>query len=265
MLTAKPTQYNQTRRPKRRRAADRANHERWLVSYADFITLLFAFFTAMYAISTVDAKKLTAMVDSLQSAFDPGSASAESRLLVGTKPAPTLSKNAGPGGEVGLADLQKHLSKRLAGAIAEKRIDVEVNARGLVISIREAGSFPAGSSDLSDAAQRLLGELGSVMTTIDNRVCIEGHTDDVPIRTARFASNWELSTARATNVIAFLLQHSALRPAHFSAAGYAEYHPRVPNESDASRARNRRVDIVILAPGAAAADQPEAAPGVPAR
>ncbi len=244
------------RRQKRRRAEEHANHERWLVSYADFMTLMFAFFTALYAISTVDAKKLNSMMESLQEAFQPGSASAQSRILVGTKPAPTLSKAAGPGGEVGLADLEKRLSKQLADAIAEKRIDIEMDRRGLVISIREAGSFPAGSSDLSDAAHALLRELRSVLTEVGNLVRIEGHTDDVPIHTARFASNWELSTARATNVIAFLLESPALRPDHFSAAGYAEYHPRVPNESDANRARNRRVDIVILNPGANAADPP---------
>lgn len=253
------------RRPKRRRAEEQASHERWLVSYADFMTLMFALFTALYAISTVDAKKLNSMVESLQEAFQPGSASAQSRILVGSKPAPTLSKNAGPGGEVGLADLQKRLSKQLAGAIAEKRIDIEADRRGLVISIREAGSFPAGSSDLSDAAHALLRELGSVLTEVGNLVRIEGHTDDVPIHTARFASNWELSTARATNVIAFLLQSPALRPDHFSAAGYAEYHPRVPNESDANRTRNRRVDIVILSPGASAAAQPGTGASVPPR
>jgi chemotaxis protein MotB len=252
------------RRPKRRRAEEHANHERWLISYADFMTLMFAFFTALYAISTVDAKKLNSMVESLQEAFEPGSASAQSRILVGNKQAPALSKNAGPGGEVGLADLEARLSAQLADAVAEKRIDIELDGRGLVISVREAGSFPAGSSDLSDAAHALLRELGSVLTEIDNLVRIEGHTDDVPIHTARFASNWELSTARATNVIAFLLTDPTLRPDHFSAAGYAQYHPRAPNESDANRIRNRRVDIVILSPGANAAAQPGTGAGAAA-
>ena len=112
-------------RKKRRRAADHPNHERWLVSYADFITLMFAFFTTLYAISTVDAKKLSAMVESTQEAFDPKAASAASgRILVGKKPPPKLSMGAGPGGEVGLAQLQKHIAERLAAAIAEKRIDL---------------------------------------------------------------------------------------------------------------------------------------------
>jgi chemotaxis protein MotB len=221
------------------------------VSYADFITLLFAFFTTLYAISTVDAKKLTSMVDSMQEAFEPGAAAAQQGLLAGNRPPPVLSKGAGPGGEVGLADIEKRVKTALATAVSEKRVDIEVDQRGLVISVREAGSFTAGSADLSDDAQALLGELGTVLATIDNLVQIEGHTDDVPIHTARFASNWELSTARATNVIAYLLEHASLRPEQFSAAGYAEFHPRVPNASPADRARNRRVDIVILKPSTA--------------
>jgi len=242
-----------SRRKKRPRQADRVSHERWLVSYADFITLLFAFFTTLYAISTVDGRKLTSMVDSMQAAFEPGAAADQPRqgLLAGNRPPPQLSKGAGPGGEVGLADIEKRVTTALATAIAEKRVDIEIDQRGLVISVREAGSFTVGSADLSGDAQALLVELGTVLATIDNLVQIEGHTDDVPIHTTRFASNWELSTARATNVIAYLLEHAPLRPKQFSAAGYAEFHPRVPNASAADRARNRRVDIVILKPSAA--------------
>jgi len=236
------------RRRKRPRPAEHASHERWLVSYADFVTLLFAFFTTLYAISTVDAKKLTSMVDSMQEAFQPGTAAAQNGLLVASRPPPKLSKNAGPGGEVGLADLQRRITDTLATAVAEKRVDIELDQRGLVISVREAGSFTAGSADLSEDARALLRELGSVLAEIANLVQIEGHTDNVPIHTARFASNWELSTARATNVIAYLLDHAPLQPEHFSAAGYAEYHPRVSNAAPADRARNRRVDIVILKP-----------------
>jgi chemotaxis protein MotB len=241
----------------RRRAHEHPNHERWLVSYADFITLMFAFFTTMYAISTVDAKKLSAMVESTQEAFEPKATStAGGRILVGTKPMPKLSMGAGPGGEVGLADLQKQITERLAKQIAERRVEIEKDRRGLVISIREAGAFAVGSADLSGDAQSLLQDLGSVLSGIGNQVRVEGHTDDIPIHTARFASNWELSTTRATTVIAFLLEHAGVQPDHVAAAGYAEYHPRVANSSDANRTRNRRVDLIILNPAAEAAAAP---------
>jgi len=242
------------RRKTRRRTADHPNHERWLVSYADFITLMFAFFTTLYAISTVDAKKLSAMVESTQEAFEPKAAGTTGgRILSGTKPAPKLSMGAGPGGEVGLADLQKQITERLAKQIAERRVEIEKDRRGLVISIREAGAFAVGSADLSGDAQSLLHDLGSVLSGIGNQVRVEGHTDDIPIHTARFASNWELSTTRATTVIAFLLEHAGVQPDHVAAAGYAEYHPRIANSSDANRTRNRRVDLIILNPAAEAA------------
>ena len=245
------------RRRKRPRAVDHPNHERWLVSYADFITLLFAFFTTLYAISTVDAKKLTAMVGSMQEAFEPGATDGAGRDFTGRTPVPASSRTLGQGGEVALADIRRQVTDTLAASIAAKRVEIELDRRGLVISIREAGSFPLGSADLSAEARALLGELGGVLTGIGNRVQVEGHTDDVPIHTARFASNWELSTARATNVIAYLLEHATVEPKRLSAAGYGEYHPRVPNESDSSRARNRRIDIVILKPDAADAANPQ--------
>jgi len=245
------------RRPKRRRPPDPPNHERWLVSYADFVTLLFAFFTAMYAISTVDAKKLSAMVESTQQAFESKpTKTADGRILVGKEPAAKKSEGEGPGGEVGLADLQKQVTARLAKQIIEKQVEIERDPRGLVISIREAGAFAAGRADLSKDAQSLLLEVGSMLAGIGNQLRVEGHTDDTPIHTARFASNWELSTTRATTVVSFLLEHASVRPEQVSAAGYAEYHPRVDNSSDANRLRNRRVDLIMLNPSAEAPKGP---------
>ena len=247
------------RRKRRRRPVDHPNHERWLVSYADFITLMFAVFATLYAISTVDAKKLQSMVESTQQAFEPKASKPSSQILVGNQPA--LSKNAGPGGEVGLADLQDLISKRLAREISQQRVEIEKDSRGLVISIREAGSFALGSADLSSDAQALLLEIGTILTGISNQILIEGHTDDTPIHTARFASNWELSTTRATNVIAYLLDHAKIPPTRVAAAGYAEHHPRVANSSEANRTRNRRVDLIILNPSTPVAGAPAKAPG----
>jgi chemotaxis protein MotB len=124
-----------------------------------------------------------------------------------------------------------------------------------VLSIREAGSFATGSADLSLVARGLLGDVATSLREVGNFVRVEGHTDDVPIHTPRFASNWELSTARATTVVAFLLE-AGLPPRRLSAAGYGEFHPRVENDSDASRARNRRVDMVVLNPVTLAREEP---------
>jgi chemotaxis protein MotB len=249
------------RRQRRRRvhAAHGPNHERWLVSYADFITLLFAFFTTMYAISTVDARKLSSMVESMQQAFDSQGV-----------PVPKSTAPASPQAVQSLTAAQRErmladaLRQRLGGA----SVDVEIDHRGIVVSLREAGSFATGSADLSDVARNVLKELtatlGSESTTT---LRVEGHTDDVPIRSGRFASNWELSTARATSVVTYLVQDIGVEPRRLSAAGYGQYHPRVPNQNDGDRARNRRVDIVILNETTTAAEEPgqavPAQPGAP--
>jgi len=231
--------------------APAANHERWLVSYADFITLLFAFFTTMYAISTVDARKLTTMVDSMQQAFDTkGMGVPAPAAAPGAPSAPrTLGMTTG--------QRERALAQRLRERLAGRAVDIEIDHRGVVVSMREAGSFPTGSADLSAVARDVLAELAATLGSDPAMALrVEGHTDDVPIQTGRFRSNWELSTARATSVVTYLVEQVGVAPRRLSAAGYGEFHPRVANTSDADRARNRRVDIVILNEETAAAEEP---------
>ncbi len=243
-------------RRNRRRYDPHVNRDRWLVSYADFITLLFAFFTTMYAISTVDKKKLADMVESMQSAFD-------AKHVEKPHNTPQPQKTPAHEHQGGLDELRNRLSKRLEAQIQGGQVGMEVDPRGLVITIREAGTFSVGSADLSPAAKGVLAEVADAMQDVDNPVRIEGHTDDVPIHTAKFASNWELSTSRATNVIAFFVQDRGLSPLRFSAAGYGEFHPRTANDSEGSRAQNRRVDIVILNDATRRAEEPTTAAVVP--
>jgi chemotaxis protein MotB len=120
-----------------------------------------------------------------------------------------------------------------------------------VISLPEAGSFPAGRAELSAQARNVMLDLAQELRALPNLIRVEGHTDDVPIHTPQFASNWELSTARATTVVQYLIEAGGLDPARLAAAGYAEYRPRLSNDSPDARARNRRVDIVVLDPTAA--------------
>jgi chemotaxis protein MotB len=237
------------------------NRDRWLVSYADFITLLFAFFTTMYAISTVDNQKLSDMVDSMRTAFDAKKVDASKlppkNTPRATKVPPEMTAGA-------LDELKNRLSKRLESQITGGQVGLEVDPRGLVITIREAGVFQIGSADLSPAARGVLREVADAMQDLDNQVRIEGHTDDVPIHTVKFSSNWELSTARATTVIAFFVQERGLSPTRFSAAGYAEFHPRIASSAADARAQNRRVDIVILNDATRKAEEPAVAVALPA-
>jgi chemotaxis protein MotB len=217
-------------------------HERWLVSYADFITLLFAFFATMYAISSVDAMKLTKVAHALQVAFDDSprgrSISSGSGLL------PQRGSRLVAGIDAGL-DLRTVVTRELDEAITTRRLDVVADPRGVVLSIPEAGLFAQGSDELSPVALPLIASVAATVARLPNAVRVEGHTDDLPIHTTRFRSNWDLSTARAASVIEVLIERG-LEPRRLSAAGYAEFRPRVPNGSPAARAQNRRVDVVIL-------------------
>jgi len=237
---------------RRRRHAPHVNHERWLVSYADFITLLFAFFTTMYAISTVDAQKMSKMVASMQVALkgDPMQQATPVPLPQNGVPQPIVPRLDN------LVVLRQQLAARLERQIAQGNVEIGVDSRGLVVSIREAGSFPSGSAELSESARTLLAQVAAPLSELPHPVRIEGHTDDTPIRNSRFRSNWELSTARATQVIAYLQKELGLAATRLSAAGYGEFHPRVPNDSPAARAQNRRVDLVILNASTSVAEEP---------
>jgi chemotaxis protein MotB len=231
--------------------------DRWLVSYADFITLLFAFFATMYAISSVDAKKLTTIAHALQVAFDD---SARGRSVAsGTGVLPERGARLTPGAQP-TPNVQDFVVRELAAELAAHRIDLRADRRGLVLSIPETGLFDVGSDEIAPSAQALIGRLATTLATIPNSVRVEGHTDDLPIHTPRFRSNWDLSAARATRVIEFLVDRAGVAPQRLSVAGYAEFRPRVPNASPEGRAQNRRVDLVILNDTTAQAEEPLAEP-----
>ena len=238
-------------RVRRRRREDHlgGHQDRWLVSYADFITLLFAFFVTMYAISNVDAKKFEKAVAAFQVAFSEWKVAPHEGQGLGLLPGSSVGATAAviaPARRDGaLLNVESRLFYRMR-AVGEDRVELRRDHRGLVITVKEAGSFATGSAELDLTARELFREIGKSLADLPNAVRVEGHTDDVPIHTARFGSNWELSTARATAVVQWLVEQGGIDPGRLSAAGYGEYRPRVPNESAQARARNRRVDVVIL-------------------
>lgn len=268
-MRARGSQGERRRRRRRSDPLDRGpNEHRWIVSYADFITLLFAFFTTLYGISSVDARKLAPVAAGFNSAFagdrggqvagvaPPPPALVPGRMLEAS-PEPVPAAHARPGAaDVTLEEVRQTLGHRLATAIGDGRVALQLDPRGVVVSIRESGSFATGSAEVSPQARAVVGEVAGAIRNIGNFVRVEGHTDDVPIHTPRYGSNWELSTARATNVVALLAQAYRIDAARLSAAGYSEFHPQVPNDSAANRARNRRVDIVILNPGISRREEP---------
>jgi chemotaxis protein MotB len=244
---------------KKKKHAEHVNHERWLVSYADFITLLFAFFVVLFASSQSDKKKQIKLAEAMQSAFTPlGTFDAHSKTppLADTStsaitnsipsviipPVPTTSAET-------LEDTKARLTKLLdkevaAGHIPPGGMTMRITPDGLVISLHEAGFFPSGSAEVREASIFMLSILAKTLPPGSLRV--EGHTDNVPIHTLQFASNWELSTARSTAIARLLLEHGPINPVNLSAAGYAEFHPIATNATEEGRMQNRRVDIILL-------------------
>lgn len=240
---------------RRKRHEEHPTHERWLVSYADFITLLFAFFVTLYAISQVDAKKMTTLVQSMQAAFatrvfDTGSQ--KLNLSEGVTPGVDQAKLVEPadpalsGAELPLQRVRGLLQERLVRERFADKVRLTHDRRGLVISLTEAGFFDSGAATMKGSSLRVLDAIAESVLSVPNHIRIEGHTDNTPIRTTQFPSNWELSTARATQVIARLTRRFPFRPQRLSVAGYGEYRPVSGNDSAAGRALNRRVDLVVL-------------------
>ena len=227
----------------------RVGHDRWLVSYADFITLLFAFFVVLYAFARADQKKQTAVAEAIDKALHtsggPSSREAQNAAQVTSAVA----------GEEWLTPMQvkydlgriRHdLTLALASQIAARTVALEMGPDGLVISLREAGFFDSGSATPKPATLPTLRAIAARLSGTPYELRIEGHTDNVPIHNAEFDSNWELSAARATHIARMFLEMKAIPPDRISAAGYAEYHPVASNDTVAGRAENRRVDLVVL-------------------
>lgn len=244
---------------RRKQAPEHDNHERWLVSYADFITLLFAFFVVMFATSQTDKNKAKAVEDSVNKALADGSLSSIVAAMFGGMPRDKGKGNMQMHGEGGaepvvakppiqVADLLpslKVLSEELADEIKSGKIQITMEARGLVISFRQAALFPSGTATVIEDALQPVSKIARAIREIPNPVRLEGHTDSVPIHNDLYQSNWELSAARSIALMR-LLTEDGVPVEKLSIAGYADNAPAESNATEEGRARNRRVDLVVL-------------------
>jgi len=247
---------------RRKKHPEHANHERWLISYADFITLLFAFFVVMFATSQTDKSKAQQVSDSVKRAIEEGAhASSVMAAILGGAADDKGKGNAaqrGPGGVVKPAETKaqgaivellpsmKILSAELKKEISEGRIQITMQARGLTISFAQAALFPSGEDTVSQDAYESLNKIAAAVSKVPNPVRLEGHTDSIPINGPKFRSNWELSAARGIAILEYLTTGGGVSRAKLSIAGYAETAPVDTNETEEGRARNRRVDLIIL-------------------
>jgi chemotaxis protein MotB len=249
----------------RKKHAGHENLERWLVSYADFITLMFAVFVVLFASSQTDKGKAQRVAESVRRALEDGQfASAVAGILGGA--ADDKGKgNAmlkGPGGarrdsaapphesrQQLLSELLpslQYLTSELKDEIGAGKLQVHMQGRGLVVSLAEAAFFQSGEDTVLPAMHPSIGKIAWVIAKLPNPVRLEGHTDSVPIHNARFRSNWDLSAARSVSMLELLASKYGLPMSRLSVAGYAENVPLADNRTEEGRSRNRRVDIVIL-------------------
>ena len=245
---------------RKKKAAEHENHERWLVSYADFITLLFAFFVVMFASSQTDKAKAKQVADSVKEAMEQGSVRAAVHEILGGTVDEKGKGNAqmkGPGGsepknvkpEQVVAELLPslhYLTQALEQEIKDGKIEVRLEPRGLVVSLRQATFFPSGEDALDPGTFDSIAKIATTIQKLPNAVRLEGHTDSVPIHTARFRSNWELSAARSIAMLEVLSTRYDIARERMAIAGYADTAPVDSNATEKGRAHNRRVDVVIL-------------------
>ena len=229
-------------------------HERWLVSYADFITLLFAFFVVLYASSQADRQKTMKAAASVRRAFD--GEPKVSHVLGGTIDDVGQGNNMmrGAGGArtgetqqpADLAPTVALLNESLGEDVKAGRISIHTETRGVVVSLQEAAYFVSGDDKVAAAGYPVLQKIAATLEKIPNPIRLEGHTDSVPIHNSRFHSNWELSAARSIAMLEALRTQFSIESDRMSVVGYADAFPLDTNDTLEGRAKNRRVDIVIL-------------------
>jgi chemotaxis protein MotB len=232
----------------------RVTHDRWLVSYADFITLLFGLFVVMYAFARADQKKQAQVSKAIDTAFRSMGVMSDAASEQASSDDAAVAANKVMDADVvspaqvkeDLDRIRRDLAAALSTQIAAHTVSLEMGRDGLVISLREAGFFESGSAVPKPEALPTLREIADKLGPTPYDLRIEGHTDNVPIHNAEFDSNWELSAARATHIARLFLEMKAIPADRLSAAGYAEFHPVASNDTAEGRAKNRRVDLVVM-------------------
>ena len=247
---------------RKKKPEEHENHERWLVSYADFITLLFAFFVVMYAISQVNEGKYRVLSDSLESAFKSVPKSPQPIPL--DKDAISPSSSAGSAGikplrrkgnaiqearrkqqAIEMKSIAQDILRVLAPLVAGGQVKVTQNSRGVAVQINASVLFASARAELEGESVAVLTAVARVLAKVNNAMQVEGYSDNSPINTAFYPSNWELSAARASSVVRLFIENG-VAPSRLVAIGYGENRPVDSNDSAEGRARNRRVTIMIL-------------------
>lgn len=216
----------------------------WLQTYSDTITLLLTFFILLYSFSSVNATKLKQIAVAMQSVLQGTSGDTIFDNSMGNGNVPLVGENEG-------TEVQQDLYDKVKEVITknnlQSKVEIKKDPKGVNIELRDNVLFDSGQADIKESSKGILSKLAGIIAGVPYNITVEGHTDNVPISNYRYESNWELSTDRAVNVVKYFIEEKKLNPIRFTAAGYGEYKPLVPNNSDKNRAHNRRVNILIVA------------------
>jgi chemotaxis protein MotB len=221
--------------------SESAGMMRWLLTYADMITLLLAMFIILFAISNVSRVKFQRFATAISGGFN-GLQSANNPPNGGV-----IGNAHGRGDEANMGSVKAQIDKYIARRNLQSKVRTHIERQGLVITLlSDKAYYDSGSADLRPETKELLDVVAAQLRGVKNEVRVEGNTDSIPIATAAYPTNWELSAARATGVTRYLVEHDKIVPTRISFAGYGQFRPKLPNDSNVHRQQNRRVDIVIL-------------------
>lgn len=224
--------------------------QEWLATYSDMVTLLLTFFILLYTFATVDEQKFRTVSTAFQTTFT-GKTNAAGDSIFDLNEKTGKDPIIGEDKPQGLEDKLNTMYSEIKGFIDKNNIDAtvekKIDKRGIVLRINDNVLFELGKAELKSESKVTLDKIDNLFNSLSNRIKIEGHTDNIPIKNYRYESNWELSTARAVNVVKHYIESKGHDPRRFEAAGYGEYHPVAPNDTNEHRAMNRRVEILIYA------------------
>lgn len=233
---------------KKKKHEEHPNHERWLLSYSDFMTLLMILFVVMFAMSNIDKTKFKQLSQSMSVSMGGGKSivAKEDAVPITQETKPVQTDLTEKDEQAKLEDLKKQVDKYLESNGMKSNVTTQIDERGLVVSLNDTLFFDSGRAEIKPDSQKKLIEIGRIMNQLNNYMRIEGHTDNVPIRSEQFSSNWQLSCIRAANVTELLISNCNIPPQKLYPAGYGEYRPVADNGTEEGKARNRRVDIIII-------------------
>lgn len=224
---------------RRKKKGDDINTNGWMDTYADTITLLLTFFILLYSISAVDSEKLKELAEALQFSLTGKQSVKQLESLDDIKVDIEKESNK-------YEDLAKKLNEIIDKNSLTEVIKIREEDRGIVLQVDESILFDPGKAEIKESSIDILNTISKIIEETDNDIVAEGHTDNVPINTAKYKSNWELSTARAMNIVKYFIENKNINPVRLSVKGYGEYNPIAPNDTPENRSKNRRVDILVV-------------------